>query len=709
MALGRPLGAKLFLEGMEVPFIGATITSAVNQAAITYIDVVPHYSINDIKPRTLVQLFVRDYMNEGGSSNTPQFPYVLAWQGEVFGYTMGKTPTSRSFSLSCIDPSSYWDCVMAYYFNAMQSLGAAASDKTAQANEMADVISQNIKVISETITQESFFIQKIKEVINSTKNVNDATRKKDFLDGFVALYEYIGYVNEFFRNANYRLRISDQIVLHSSKKLIGLLEEGQALEWFMGIPGKSTGYATLRSVIQDLMSLIFHDCVSTVFPSAVNHPNDFSALDPRAAHKGLPHPENTRKTIGTFIFKPNLYMMPPPCCNIFFPDEYSSFQYSRNFFKEPTRLIYVPELPARFGTGAAAVYLPHVYEPPSLSHYMLGKGDFSKFQKGRDTDIPKKVSPGHLGDSSPDPENRLDNGKKRIWFFLTNEEQIKGIWMARENMMPATTQFKASLDDASYRSAFSQRVARYLFYKKRFQDRTLQITSHLKMSVVAGFPVLLLDQSAADQNIIAYCSSVTHRIYATEGGYTNVQLSYARLVTEQDTSSNYGIQLLIPPWFEETIFGTVTQPPESESAKEEVASLGAQHVAPEKLSDFYKTLLGSGSGGQSLTSRYKKEKTLLGSTRALLTEYKKKQVTGTRDVQAFIASVTARDYVKLRDAFTFMGATTKVKDIENNSWIEFTGIGLTSRGNSDEEAIALRRKVIKKYRDILKEQRGFRG
>jgi len=41
MAHGRPLQAKLFLEGIEVPFIGASITHTVNQASIAYIDLVP--------------------------------------------------------------------------------------------------------------------------------------------------------------------------------------------------------------------------------------------------------------------------------------------------------------------------------------------------------------------------------------------------------------------------------------------------------------------------------------------------------------------------------------------------------------------------------------------------------------------------------------------------------------------------------------------
>ena len=117
MSTGIQLHAKLFLEGKEVPLIGATITSSVGQAAISYIDIVPHKAINNIKPRTLVHLFTRDFSTPGGDN-----PFVLAFEGEVFGFNFGKTPSSRSFSLSCIDLSSYWDNVIAYFFNTEVSL-----------------------------------------------------------------------------------------------------------------------------------------------------------------------------------------------------------------------------------------------------------------------------------------------------------------------------------------------------------------------------------------------------------------------------------------------------------------------------------------------------------------------------------------------------------------------------------------------------------
>lgn len=688
MAQGRPLGAKLFLEGIEVPFIGATISCGVNQASIAYVDLVPHQTINAIKPRSLVQIFVRNYMESPTTGSGTPFPYVLAWQGEVFGYNFGKTPSSRTFSISCIDESSYWDNVLAYFFNAQQSLGKGTNELSGQAFDISDAKKQRMVIQPVVPAQASFYRQKIGDVLKDPK--------KDFLDAFVELYKSFALVNDFYKNAEERLRIIDRIVLKSSGKLQQLIEQNEALEWFEGIVGRNSGYTSLRSIIQDLMSLIFHDMVVIPFPGRVSS----NIKNP------LPSQKKEQKTIGSFVFKPNLYMMPPPVCNIFFPDEYSSFQFNRNFFEEPTRLIYMPELPARLGATSSRVFLPHVYEPPSFGNYMYGEEPASTYAGGDSLQTPVGVDYGKYYDDDNSAAAPVNNAKKREGQFLTNEELYKGIWMSRESMMPATTQFRSALDDHGKRE-FTQRVARYLFFKKRFQKRQLQITSHLKMSVVPGFPVLILDGSDSDQTVTAYCSSVTHRIYATEGGYTNVQLTYARTVAEQDVSSSFGTQLLVPPWFDEAIFGAVTTPPASEAATKEVKDLGQQHVSTTKLSDFYASLLGA-KGSKALTNYFAGEVTLLGASRKLLSEYAKK-VEQHADIMSYIASVTSRDYVKMRDAMSFINATTTVKDLENAQFIEFTGTRFLRVGETDQSIVTLKRNVIVRYRDILKKVRGFNG
>lgn len=711
MALGRPLGAKLFLEGKEVPFIGATMTSTVGQASIAYVDVVPHEAILNIKPRTRVEIFVRNYMQTEseatGKVPAQAFPYILAWKGEVFGYNFGKTPTSRTFSLSCIDHSSYWDNCLAYFFNAQQTqTGGLESASSVQ--QAADIIKGNEKFIAATQARTSYFKIKIEQALKK-EGSSEIDTSKDFMDGVIAIYKDLGYVNEFFKLADEKLRISDQIVMKSSGQLTKLLKESEALEWFTGLPGNNTGYSSLRTVLQDLMSVLFHDFVSAPFPAATASKN--------VGATGLPDPKNVKKTVGSFLFKPNLFMMPPPACNIFFPDEYSSFQFQRNFFKEPTRIIYMPELPARMGQGAAGVYLPHVYYPEAFSAFMKGRTGSTvddKFKGDNSFDIPEnknlsdlKTVGAEVKDKDGENYTKVNNGRVTDFNYLSNEETIKGIWLYRESMLPVTSVFRAALDQSyENKNAFTANIAKYLFFKRRYQDRSLQITSHLKMSVMPGFPVLILDDSSANQNVLAYCASVTHRVYATEGGYTNVQLTYARGASEEDTSSQKGAQTLTPPWFDELIFGPV----DAEASKTTEKKVGKLKVRgyPAALSGFYKTLLGD-KGSKALSNLYPEENTIVGSVTKLLEAYRAKKQSGSPDVMDFIASITARDYIKMKDYYKFFGATTKAKDVEAESWIIFTGGTFNRAGKVDERADKLKNNPIIEYINTLKSTRGFRG
>lgn len=687
MSVGRPLGAKLFLEGMEVPFIGATFTHTVNQASIAYIDLVPHKTINNIRPRTLATLMVRDYNDEKNG-----FPYVLAFEGEVFGYNFGKTVSSRTFSISCIDKTGYWDNVLTYFFNAQQSGSKGAGLISREGMDQRDAQALGARVQAVTHSKSSFFLNTIKTALNGP-NVTDpdgTSRKADFLDAFVAVYREISKLNDFYKSAEERLRIVDRVLLKSSGDLATLLKENEALDWFGGVIGQESGLSTLRMVIQDLMSLIFHDFVSVPFPSKV----------PRAGlQNGITATDAVQRTVGEFIFKPNLYMVPPPVCNIFFPDEYSTFNFSRNFFQEITRLIYQPEIPRGFGGGEVA--LPHVYQPESFNHYMLGKGGYQENDLMGDGALQVNEDFGHFGDRIT---SEIQNDKREAQ-FLTNEEKMKGILTAKEGMVPASTAFRQALSDVGKRD-FSEGVARYLFFKKRFEGRSIQITSQLKLSVVPGFNTLILDDSDAEQTVVAYCSSVTHRIFATQGGYTNTTLSYARTVEEQDVASGKAGEPLIPPWFSKEVFGEVKDP--APDAPKEVKDRGKQLIVdPKKLSEFYSGLIGD--KGSKVINDLTGKNTLTEAAKELLKRYRSSREN--KSVPAFISKTTSRDYVRARESFQFLGATTTTKDLSSADFIEFTGkrISGADSGQLDSDQVKARRAVIIAYRKALRANRGFRG
>lgn len=690
MALGRPLGAKLFLEGIEVPFIGATMTYTVGQASIAYVDLVPHAAINDIKPRTNVVVAVRDFNNR-----EQNYPYVVAWEGEVFGYQFGKSVNSRSFSVSCIDTTSYWDNALTYFLNAQQSLGKGGFDMLREGLDEISAVKQGFGFIkSNDGPTASYFSQIV------TNTLKDST--KNFLDAFVDVLKSVTKVNDFYKFAEGRLRIQDRILLNSTGLLKSLIDQAQGAAWFEGIVGKAGGFTSVRSVVMDLCSIIFHDAVTVPFPARVS----VSKLS-GSKLSGLSSNETT--TIGSYVFKPNVYMLPPPLCNIFFPDEYSQFQFSRNFFKEPTRFIYRPELP--FYQSATSVALPYQFEPDSFDAFMLGR-DLAQYKGTADFSITGD-SGNYLDKTAGSPQaNYVESTPYvREGQFLTNEERMKGIWFAQESMFPAATQFAiATAGSAQFKSDFTKKISRYLFYKKRFESRAIQITSHLKLSVIPGFNVLILDDSVAEQQVLAYCDSVTHRVYATEGGYTNTTLSYARTPEEEAAASTAGNEPPIPPWFDPAVFGAPASGAPSMADPEGVAAAGTVNVYDSNLSKFYLTLIGA-KGYKAITDYNKDETTVIGAVAAILAEYRSMKEKGAEDLQGYIAQITGRDYVKVRDSMAFLGATLpdKVELKSENTFNVFSGGAFSPDDSINGPTTKLRQAPITKYRDALQLFRGFRG
>jgi hypothetical protein len=134
------------------------------------------------------------------------------------------------------------------------------------------------------------------------------------------------------------------------------------------------------------------------------------------------------------------------------------------------------------------------------------------------------------------------------------------------------------------------------------------------------------------------------------------------------------------------------------------------------MSSFYAGLLGD-KASKPITNLRVGEKTSIGAVRAILSEYREAKKKGPNSVISYIAKMTSRDYVRLRDGFGFLGASTQTKDLRSDDFIEFSGdkfsngVTITFAGSSvtNKEQIKQKRAIIDRYRTAMKKNRGFRG
>lgn len=712
---GKELNAQLFIEGRHVPFNSATCTYQVGQPGTAAITMVPLRELNDILPRTMVHLFVKDQSAPGVAK-----PWVLLFEGEVYGFGGSKTANNRNLVLYCMGLSNYWDNAKQYYLNLKTSYGnglqTLASQKAAQ-----DARRDQAQVI----TTESGIEAYLTRIVTNALNAN-----KDFLTAVTEIMQNVKNINSFFRYSDARYRISERITFASSGNIKELFNFQNANNLMDSLAGRGNGgLVTVRQVVESLMALIFHDFASIPAPSKVTS----EAL--KKTKKGIG--KNGEKSIGSFVFKPNTFLLPPPRCNVLFPDMYDSFSFNRNFFHEVTRFKLQPSPPG-IQTDAiqgAQVFQQTVYAPTGFTKFSTG-ADSEKSDE--ENEMFKGPNQGKVGDKSEGitkTSNTLQD-----FNYLSHEEILKGIFPELGNSIPAAQVF-AKTGKFSSNSKYYQRAADFLFHKKRLAARSISSSGPLNIAAVPGFPMLVLDDSAAEQHVTGVLTQISHTINASQGGYTQYQIEFARPVEEKDMWTGEMYEPPVPPFYDAKIFGSrrgVKPSDYSSLPKEQQSRVKGLKTVNDfgntTLDTYYAKLLGdslpnSHQGAQPITS--KTYPTLVGATLHLMNQYRTAKASDT--VERFIESQTRRDYVTIEENFKFLGADTSIfkkkgnyspdvyRDLSNVVFKGGTFDGgfvdaVTDKNKRDDslkelfrQSISKRRKIVNSYRERLMKERGFRG
>jgi len=731
--IGGLVKTRLYLEGrlVENALVSVMTHGTVNQPATAQLELVPTNTIRHILPFTWVHVFVTDPWDPSPANDLSDFK--LLFEGVVMSRGFTRSDMGRNFVIQCADPSIFWT-------NAKQFWMSLSSTNGTIIDQMAIQTSGGYGRFGK-ITSNGKFGYMLSKLAFTRKEQEQAEER--FLDTMIAVLDDIGNVNPFYTNVRNRFRITDRILRGPAGKTEKLFQLALLSDFVEGLAGRSSGQSNLAEVVNELLSAIFHEWVSVLAPPYIKtriFDRDVFGNIKRTKHKVKSRGPRGRSKVDLYdfrvaeddivasiIFKPDVYTIAPPSCNVLFPNMYDNMSFTEGFMAEPTRVSMRPQLPV-FNSRVNLTQGLLLQRPTELEVFSALIHDSKRSTSKKRTPDGKYAD----GESQTPTFNDYD--------WTTNEERVRGIVYNFMNLAPAPSTL--TLSDPGKKHAaggrkggippYLQNVASYEFYKSKYAARQTAVQGPFNMRVVPGFPILILDDSDANLNVIAQLMGVTHNIDANGSATTSYEVALPRIVDEldynrpkfkggfasndeldlslvRDEDGNYDFakafdgshQPPIPEWFDESfrnvidldiryqewfgahvvqnvLFPRKSEEP-SESAKDTVKEIlfpsptfGSSAELTKPAPDLggistVGNLLSTAPGDENIVEEILEEDenyTLVDAVKLINDRYRKARDSGREFVEA--ATFTTRKFTKIDEAFRFVGAApTEVADQES--------------------------------------------
>lgn len=349
MAIERRVKAKVFLEGLEVPFFDFSVSSQIGQPVVAEIGLSPADSFFELTkedpnkpgsfvrqrgvlPRTMVHIF---YLDDTVEPNE----YRLLFEGEYLGYRYEKAHDSRRVRAIAMDLSNVFNIVYTRYFAEFflpyDNLVAAFAG-----------VNRDGRQLSLSLTGTDRISEEILRIIRT----EDAARGRGISAAFKRIVaESIGK-NDFFRLNNDRVKLVQKVFAlddPNSHELIRLEALKPLLQQNLSNLKEAN---TLWDVLNHIMSIVFYYPLSIGAAPYIQSPATTETpftVDGQTRQvttnlletRTFKETTTAEKSLVSLLFKPYTFFSAPPTCNVIFPDQYSNFTFSRRFDQEPTRLV----------------------------------------------------------------------------------------------------------------------------------------------------------------------------------------------------------------------------------------------------------------------------------------------------------------------------------------------------------------------------------
>jgi hypothetical protein len=574
-----PTQWKVFLDGVEVPHHGFSVSMGQDQVSEATISLEPDVALLALRPQTLVHIFAKERFPdtttqgpEEADGSTAFFgpayesdeaelkaAWYLFWEGEVSGRTHQKSKGTRSIQV----PARALTGMLARTQAFMLGIGGIEYSAVIGGSKLPSIVAgtmenggaQSIDSLS-LLTLSDLFAEVALEGTDIADRDSESPR---FSERLLRLITYLSSHSGILRQQLVRSRLLNKIGSVPDDILSTLLGQNVLRAFLAESQNRLTAQSTVMDVIRHVMSYGFYHMLHIPFPHRpAEQPKGgesiptFNTLDEQqqASHK-IPY-EYFR---NDFMFMPETYYALPPPCNFIFPDQLADMTIGRAFDGEPTRhLIHDPHL-ALLGTQYVFWMAPNDIirrsqdeEPGTTSGSLFSIA--SGFGRG--------IS--YAGDNKNSPYAYPDDGDASattghsLLGALSDLELEKGIvpsfgqnqfeafaalaYVGRQLPTSATTAADDSVKDvvspenAAYVSLMTE-LANYQLQMMRYRRQgSVSLLGH--RWIIPGLPTIIFD---SDISYMAHVMSTTLTVTAEGHESTTLQLDRTRPVPREELST----------------------------------------------------------------------------------------------------------------------------------------------------------------------------
>lgn len=522
----------LYINGLEIPCEGIDVSYGVWQIPEATFRLAPHWLLQRLgaEDRVEVVVFFLDTLTD--PTKPPKFK--LMFEGEIVGWSFVNTPHGRQMQFSALADIGIFTALNYHFLSNVDSIAAYAAIRgydtdVSQAGAFGPffLLKKGLLVPPTSGDEDPPDVTRPFEILyNAVRGMTDVRmparqRAVPAVNFFSRWARKRNFINRFFALPLFEDDTSDTTrgvfpILKSAQASAALDAMKQTLINDLGNAG--TMWEVLNTIFQTVYCEVM---MLPTAPLARVRLGDGAILGPPNIGAASEPPTTEPLRLLNYCVKPQLLFGIAPTCNVFMPGNIETFNYQETYFSQPTRT-YVND---SFISGALA---PNTLSAAALSFAYPPEADAVLAQKMGGVDL--TTDDGSLNVRKAEAAR---SGKN---FLLFPEEFFKGPVTHRFQVPAWFTHLKNMEVEASgertvtLRELMREYVA-YEHFRKRYAQRTGQLSTPFNPFAVPGFPCVILDGESSGMHMVGYLDSINQSM-SSSAMATTVSYSMGRTIPE---------------------------------------------------------------------------------------------------------------------------------------------------------------------------------